>query len=42
MSLAHEDVDPTQVRHVSREFLYALTLKQPVVYIPCDETSTGV
>jgi hypothetical protein len=36
-----EDVDATQVRTFLEDSLCMLTLQQPVIYIPCNETSMG-
>ena len=36
-----EDVDATQVRAFLEVSLRILTLQQPVIYIPCDETGMG-
>ncbi|KAI0299346.1 hypothetical protein B0F90DRAFT_1668657 [Multifurca ochricompacta] len=41
MSFVQEDVDPSQVVTLLGMFmLFALIPRQPVVYIPCDETAT--
>ena len=39
--LLEEDVDPSQVRTFLEGSPCMLTLQQPVIYIPCDETGTG-
>jgi len=36
-----EDVDASQVRTFLEGSLCMLTLQQPVIYIPCDETGMG-
>jgi hypothetical protein len=36
-----EDVDPSQVRTFLEGSSCMLTLQQPVIYIPCDETDMG-
>ncbi len=42
MSLSlEEDVDASQVRTLPDGSLCMLTLQQPVIYIPCDETGMG-
>ena len=38
---SEEDVDASQVRTFLEDSLYMLTLQQPVVYLPCDETDMG-
>lgn len=39
--LLEEDVDPSQVRTFLESSSCVLTLQQPVIYIPCDDTGMG-